>query len=163
MAQSFEPFEPEFVQYTSEIVWCSASTVDRHGRPRTRILHPIFKVLDGLPVGWIVTSKSPVKAAHLAASPFMACSFWSPAQNTVLTDCRTSWVEDAAAKQQVWDLFMSTPPPLGYDLTSLGLTDAGSSWFSPLRLDPWRVQILSAAEFGAGTYTPRMWHADEQE
>src|SRR5688572_3790957 len=103
MPESFAAFEQEFLQYTSTIVWCTASTVDRQDRPRSRMLHPIFKVVDGLPVGWVVTSKTPVKAAHLAAKPYMACSYWSPAHNTVLAECVASWVEDAPGKQQVWD------------------------------------------------------------
>ncbi len=161
MPQSFASIEQEFLQYTGRIVWCTASTVDSQGRPRSRILHPIFRVVDGLPVGWVVTSKTPVKAAHLAAVPFMACSYWSTEHDTVLVDCRAGWVEDAAGKQQVWDLFMSTPPPLGYDLSGYGEQGPANPLFSPLRLDPWRIQILSGAEFSAGTYTPRMWRMQQ--
>ena len=162
MAESFAAFEKEFLQSTSEIIWCTVTTVDTRGRPRSRVLHPIWQVIDGRPVGWVITGKTPVKARHLAANPYVACSYWSPAQNIVYADCVASWVEDAAVKQQVWDLFMTTPPPLGYDLSGFGLDGPRNPIFTPLRLDAWRVQILRGEEFPFGDLVPRMWRAEEQ-
>ena len=160
MAASFAEFEQDFLQFTSEIVWCTVTTVDPQGRPRSRILHPLWQMIDGLPVGWVFTNKSPLKARHLAANPHVACSYWSPAQNTVMIDCVADWVEDAATKRQIWDLFMTTPPPLGYDLRAFGVPGPDSPAFTPLRLDPWRVQVLRFAGFGN---RPRMWRADIQQ
>jgi general stress protein 26 len=159
MAGSFAAFEEEFLRFTSEIIWTTVTTVDGKGRPRSRILHPIWQVIDGLPVGWIVTGKTPVKAGHLAHNPHVACSYWSPAQNTVTIDCVASWVEGAASKRHVWDLFMSTPPPLGYDLTAFGSAGVDDPRFTPLRLDPWRIQILRFEGWG-GNLTPRLWQAE---
>ena len=34
---------PAFVEMAHRIVWGSAATVDREGRPRSRILHPIWR------------------------------------------------------------------------------------------------------------------------
>lgn len=158
MAESFAPFEEEFLRFTSEIVWCTVTTVDGKGRPRSRVLHPIWQVIDSLPVGWIVTGKTPIKAGHLATNPHLACSYWSPAQNLVYIDCVATWEEDIARKQFVWDLFMNTPPPLGYDLSAFGSDGPAASNFTPLRLDPWRVQILRF-EGWAEKLTPRMWRA----
>jgi uncharacterized pyridoxamine 5'-phosphate oxidase family protein len=104
MGESFAALEEEFLRFTREIVLCMATTVDAGGRPRSRMLHPIFEVVDGRPGGWVETSKTPVKAAHLAANPYMACAYRSPAQNTVFVDCLARWVEDAKAKRQVFDL-----------------------------------------------------------
>ena len=47
---------PAFVEMAHRIVWCSAATVDSHGRPRSRILHPIWQWDGQNLVGWIVTS-----------------------------------------------------------------------------------------------------------
>ena len=62
-----------FVEMAHRIVWASAATVDTHGRPRSRVLHPIWDVVgDGREVdlvGWIATGPTPVKAAHLAVHP----------------------------------------------------------------------------------------------
>lgn len=44
--------EGDFLRITADVVWCTVATVDRRGRPRTRILHPIWEVVDGRPVGW---------------------------------------------------------------------------------------------------------------
>jgi hypothetical protein len=54
-----------FVEMAHRIVWASAATVDARGRPRSRILHPFWEWNGQQLVGWIATSRSPVKAAHL--------------------------------------------------------------------------------------------------
>ena len=53
MDGSFAPFAEDFLAITAEVVWCTATTVDAAGRPRSRILHPIFEVAEGRPVGWV--------------------------------------------------------------------------------------------------------------
>lgn len=158
MAESFAAYAEEFLHYTGQIVWCTATTVDAKGRPRSRILHPIWQVIDDRPVGWIVTGKTPVKTGHLAANPHLACSYWSPEQHTVMIDCLANWVEDAATKRHVFDLFITTPPPLGYDLRVFGASGPESPTFTPLRLDPWRVQMTRFAGW-IGDRTPRIWRA----
>src|SRR5581483_10246658 len=46
---------PAFVEMAHRIVWASAATVDAKGRPRQRILHPIW-LWDGDTLhGWIAT------------------------------------------------------------------------------------------------------------
>jgi hypothetical protein len=158
VAEPFAPFEADFRAFTTDIIWCTATTVDAKNRPRSRILHPIWQVIDDRPVGWVVTSQTRVKTAHLARNPHMACSYWSPAQNTVTIDCVASWVDDAT-KPYVWDLFMTTPPPLGYDLSGYGSDGLRNPLFNPLRLDAWRVQILRF-EGWTGNLVPRMWQHD---
>ena len=45
---------PAFVEMAHRIVWASVATVGTDDRPRTRILHPIWK-WDGVALtGWIV-------------------------------------------------------------------------------------------------------------
>lgn len=161
MAERFAEIEEDFLAFTAEIVWCTATTVDPRGRPRSRVLHPIFIVVDGRPVGWVLTSRTPVKTTHLAANPHVACSYWSPAQNTVQADCVASWVEDPHEKLRVYDLFATTPPPLGYDVSGYGPDGPRSPLFTPLRLDPWRVQVLRFPGWG-GDLTPRIWRPEAQ-
>lgn len=46
---------PAFVQMAHRIVWCRAATVDTRGRPRSRILHPIWQLVGYDPAivpGW---------------------------------------------------------------------------------------------------------------
>jgi uncharacterized pyridoxamine 5'-phosphate oxidase family protein len=160
LTTSFAPFAEQFLQYAHEIVWCTVTTIDAKGRPRSRILHPIWQIIDDRPVGWIVTGQTPVKARHLAANPHLACSYWSPEQHTVMIDCVASWVEDADLKRHIFDLFMTTPPPLGYDLRGFGAEGPESPTFTPLRLDAWRVQI-TPFEGWFGSRKSRIWRAEE--
>jgi len=50
--------------------------VDTQGRPRTRILHPIWQWDGTSLVGWVATGPTPTKRAHLAVSPFASRSYW---------------------------------------------------------------------------------------
>lgn len=158
MNASFASFAEDFLAFTGEIVWCTVTTVDATCRPRSRVLHPIWEMGDGRPIGWIVTGKTPIKTAHLATNDHVACSSWSPAQHTVAAECRATWVEDAATKAHVWNLFATTPPPLGYDLSVFGVEGADAPLFTPLRLDPYRVQILRFEGWGKDL-TPRVWRS----
>ena len=107
-------------------------------------------------------SNSPVKTRHLAANPHVACSYWSPAQNTVAVDCVATWVDDIAGKQHVWDLFRLTPPPLGWgDLSAYQPGGITHPLFQPLQLRPWRIQVLRADQVARGDFHPRSWQAGE--
>jgi len=86
-------------------------------------------VRDGRPVGRALTGRTPLKSRHLAANPHMACSFWSPSQDTVFVDCVTAWGEER------WR----------------------SPIFTPLRLEPWRVQVMRGEEYPRGRLTGRVW------
>ena len=158
---SFADLEQEFLRFAADIVWCTLTTVDTRGRPRSRMVHPIWQVIDGCPVGWVISSKSPVKTRHLAANPYVACSYWSPAQNTVYVDCVASWADDEAGRRHVWDLFQSTPPPLGWDPSPFyGREEGRHPIFQPPRFDAWRVQIVRGEEMWQGSYVGRIWRAD---
>ncbi|MFE3543482.1 pyridoxamine 5'-phosphate oxidase family protein [Nocardia sp. NPDC059177] len=151
MAVPFDTIADKFVQFTDDIVWCAITTVDGNGRPRSRVLHPMWEFVDGKPVGWIVTPKSPIKVAHLEANPTIAFSYWSPAQNTVQGEAVASWVTDPETEKYVWDLFMTTPPPRGYNVSYFAPDGPSSPEFCVLRLDPVRVQILDAVDFPRNT------------
>jgi hypothetical protein len=47
-----------FATIAHRIVWCTVATVDRRGRPRSRILHPYWERADDGLVGWITTEGS---------------------------------------------------------------------------------------------------------
>jgi Pyridoxamine 5'-phosphate oxidase len=151
-----------YLRITAETVFCTATTVDADGRPRNRMLHPIFVVRDVEPVGWALTGRTPLKVRHLAANPHMACSYWSPSHDTVFVDCVAHWVEGDADKQRVWELFLETPQPLGWGAD--GMAGYGpDKWrnpiFTPLRLEPWRVQVMRGEEYPLGELTGQVWRA----
>ena len=78
MLSSLEETAAAFVEMAHRIVWATVATVDGRGRPRGRILHPYW-VWDGPSlVGWIATGPTPVKRAHLEASPFVSVTTGPP-------------------------------------------------------------------------------------
>jgi hypothetical protein len=44
---------PAFVEMAHRIVWAPAATIDRAGRPTTRVLHPIWEWTGSELVGWL--------------------------------------------------------------------------------------------------------------
>ncbi|HEY7801816.1 MAG TPA: pyridoxamine 5'-phosphate oxidase family protein [Dehalococcoidia bacterium] len=154
-ATSFAEIQPEFMARVSRIVWCTVATVDRKGRPRARILHPIWEGA----TGWIATGRQSLKAKHIASTPFVSLSYWDPKHEQVYADCAAAWEDDIDEKRRLWDLYKSTPPPLGYDLALF--------WKSPddpalgmLKLTPWRIELSALADLPAGR-PPLVWRPDQ--
>jgi Pyridoxamine 5'-phosphate oxidase len=162
MSLPFSELEDDFLRITGETVFCTATTVDGEGRPRSRMLHPIFVVRGGRPLGWALTGRTPLKTRHLAANPHMSCSFWTPSHDTVFVDCGTEWVESDAEKEDVWHVFHDTPTPLGWGpegMAGYGPDRWRNPVFTPLRLTPWRVQVMHGDQYPTGTLTGRVWAA----
>ncbi|MBE1530885.1 hypothetical protein H4W34_000718 [Actinomadura algeriensis] len=84
--ETYAEIRDEFDAYVGDIVYATMTTVDGKGRPRARVLIPVWEVVDGRPVGWLATYKTPVKAAHLAGNPHTTFSYWTPRQNAVSVD-----------------------------------------------------------------------------
>ncbi len=135
------------------IVWCSVATVDRAGRPRTRILHPIWE----RSTGWIATGRETLKTKHLALNPYVSCSYWDQQHQQIYADCKAEWVDDHAEKLRIWDLYKNTPPPLGYDpgiIWQNGPDDAG---YGLLKLTPWRIELYGLGGVMTGA-AGDVWH-----
>jgi hypothetical protein len=133
---------PAFVAMAHKIVWCSAATVDARGRPRSRVLHPIWQWDGRQLVGFISTSPTPTKREHLTASPYMSLNYWSPLQDTCVADCKASWVLDNEGRTKVWNLFLNAPEPVGYNPTVVPVwTSPTCDAFAALRLEPWRLRV----------------------
>jgi hypothetical protein len=158
---SFESIEEDFLRISAEVAWATVATVDSNGRPRTRILHPYWEVVDGRPVGWVGTSRSPMKSKHLAANPFVSVAYWSPQQETAHVECRASWADEE--RERLWELYRAAEPPLGYDPGDMGAWKDGplGGVFAALRLDPWRVMVLASEDVAAGRFYKRYWREGE--
>lgn len=149
---------PKFVAMAHQIVWCTTATVDAENRPRSRVLHPIWEWDGSVLTGWIATAKTPLKDAHLKASPHVSCNYWTPQQDTCVAECAASWVEDQDTKSRIWDLFVNAPAPVGYDPAMIpGWEDANSPGFNPLKLDPWRLRVMPGESLMNGTYAADVW------
>ncbi len=82
------------------IVWCTVASVDSKGRPRVRILHPVWEGQTAL----IGTGRHSFKEKHLPRNPFVSLSYWDPQHEQVYAECHAQWIDDVAEKQRVGDL-----------------------------------------------------------
>jgi len=145
---SFAEIEAEFIARVSRIVWCTVATVDREGRPRSRILHPIWAGA----TGYIATGRSSFKAKHLAKNPYVSLTYWDLQHQQVYADCRAEWEDTIGEKARIWELYKSTPPPLGSDPAMIPVWKDGaqSPEFGVLKLTPWRIELSSIQDMMAG-------------
>ncbi len=153
---SFSEIEADVQARSARIAWATVATVDRKGRPRTRILHPIWETVDGKPVGYIATDRGSHKGKHLAQNPNVSVSYWDQAHEQMYVDAVAEWADDAAEKRRVWDLFKNAPPPLGYDPVMIWPDGPDAPSFGVLKLTPWRVELFSLGDMFAGK-APRVW------
>lgn len=134
---------PRFVEMAHSIVWCSVATVDPEGRPRSRVLHPLWEWDGAQLVGWVTTEPTSVKRAHLEASPYASCNYWTTSHDTTVAECAASWAFDDETRTRVWQLFKDAPEPLGYDPAMIPAWDGPlSPNFAVLRLEPWRIRLM---------------------
>lgn len=156
--QQLADVAPAFVEMAHRIVWCSVASVDASGRPRSRVLHPMWEWADGRLTGWVGTGPTPTKRAHLEASPFLSLNYWDPSQDTCVAECRAQWCFDLPTRERVWEAYKAAPPPLGYDPAMIPAWDAPSSEsFAVLKLDPWRLRVFPGTLLLEGRGELRVW------
>ncbi|MCG8588238.1 MAG: pyridoxamine 5'-phosphate oxidase family protein [Proteobacteria bacterium] len=157
---SLEETAPAFVAMAHRIVWGSIATVDAKGRPRSRVLHPIWEWDGNELVGWVGTGPTPTKRAHLDASPFASINYWEPGQDTCVAECRATWCFDVETRKRIWEAYKSAPPPLGYDPAIIPVwTAPEADTFAVLRFDPWRVRVFPGSALAGQTEGVRVWQA----
>jgi general stress protein 26 len=152
--EKFEDIANVFDERVRGIGSATATTVDTQGRPFSRMLHPIWEGA----VGWIATGRNTLKTKHLAKSPHLALAYWTPAQDTVMMQCRAEWCDDATTKRHVWALFKNTPPPAGYDPGHFWPGGVDDATFGVLKLTPTRIELWTGEELMAGK-PPKVWRA----
>ena len=154
---------PSFVDMAHRIVWCTVATVDGAGRPRTRILHPIWEHHDDGLTGWIATSPQSLKAIHLEHQPEISLTYWDPSQDTCSAECLTSWETDGDARRAGWDRFANGPEPVGYDPSIIpAWTDPSVEAFGILRLDPVRLRVMPGSVLLRGEGEVLTWSGSDQ-
>lgn len=145
--RSFAEIRPEFDRYVCQIRYATMTTVDALGRPRSRVLLPIWEVVDEQPVGWLAAYRTPIKVAHLKGNPHTTFSYWDPRQNAVFVDSVSVWEDDAEEKSRVWDLYRAgSPAGVGYDPITYWRGGPTDPEYGLLRIDPWRVQVLRGTD-----------------
>ena len=149
-------FATEFAARTRRIVWCTVATVDRHGRPRTRILHPLWEGA----TGWIATGRHTLKTRHLAANPAVSLLYWDQTQEVVTVEGTATWEDEQFEKQRVWDLFRSTPAPVGYDLLQFWPGGPMDPTYGLLRIEPTRIELTGLPDLVCGRAPQIWWHPE---
>jgi general stress protein 26 len=147
-----------FIEMAHRIVWASVATVDTKGRPRSRVLHPIWHFADGKLTGWVATGPTPTKRAHLEVTPHVSVNYWHPDQDTCVAECRATWHFDQETRDRVWDTFKNTPAPVGYDPAIIpGWSAPSDDAFAALRLDPWRLRVFPGTVLMKGEGEVKVW------
>jgi hypothetical protein len=136
------------------------ATTGAAGRPRTRILHPIWE-WDGAALrGWIATSPLSPKAADLAATPAVSLTYWDATHDTCTADCDTAWETTVAERRAGWDRFAHGPAPVGYDPSIIpGWDEPSSPGFGILRLTPTWLRVMPGSVLLAGAGDVLTWRA----
>lgn len=149
---------PAFVAMAHQIVWCAAATVDGRGRPRSRVLHPIWQWDGAKLTGWIATDPTPLKRAHLGRHPFVSLNYWAPSQDTCVAECAAEFCFDDATRTRIWNLFRDAPAPVGYDPAIIpGWTSPTAPAFAVLKLEPWRLRVFPGTMLLRRTGTVLTW------
>lgn len=132
----FQQIAREFRERVFAMVWCNGATVDAEGRPRSRVIHPIW---DGQ-AAYLTTDPKTAKVKQLKASPFISLAYIADPFKPVYVECRVIWQNDLPTRQLVWDLFKNIPEPMGGDLKNVwGHVD--NPGYTVLRLEPWRIEL----------------------
>jgi pyridoxine/pyridoxamine 5'-phosphate oxidase len=82
--ETFEEIAPEFLKWANETVWCNGATVDQRGRPRSRVLHPIWEGR----TGWITTERTSPKGQDLTRNPFISLAYVHDPFHPAFADCQ---------------------------------------------------------------------------
>lgn len=135
---NFSDIEEEFTRRWRTMIWCNAATIDRHNRPRSRILHPMWEGS----TGWIHTHRDSYKSKDLAHNPYISLAYCADVMNPLHADCITEWVDDLDTKKRIWEWVKNTPEPLGFD-PAHDFISYDHKNFGLLKLTPWRIALVS--------------------
>ncbi|TWD80131.1 pyridoxamine 5'-phosphate oxidase [Kribbella amoyensis] len=143
----------------SRVRYTTMTTVDLRGRPRSRVLIAVWELDRDQPLGWLATFRTPVKARHLAANPHTTFSYWDRSQETASIDAIARWTDNDDERRHVWDLYeQGSPRGVGYPPAPFWPGGPDSEAFQVLRLEPYRIQVLRAAELArGGPDAARLW------
>ena len=115
------------------------------GRPRTRVLHPLWEWDGAALTRWIATSPKSPNAGEIASVPAVSSTYWSANPRHVRADC------DAA---------FEGPAPVGYDPSIIPQwTSPDAEAFGILRLSPHRMRLMDGSVMTEGSGRLLKWKA----
>ena len=152
---------PAFVEIAHRIIYPTLATVDRRGRPRSRLVHAMWEWDGERLVGWVGSAATPMKRAHLAKTPYASVNYWDPEHDVATAECRAELLTDDESRAELWEKFKALDPPLGYDGATIPMWKDGptSPAYGALRLDPWRLRVFPASLGRTGEGEILTWHS----
>lgn len=142
----FAKIQSELMARIEKMVWCNAATVDGQGRPRSRILHPLWEGS----TAWVTADRNSFKSRHLARTPYISLAYVSDPAKPAYVDCHAEWVVDRESRLHVWNLCSTFPEPMGFDPALIyGTVDEpgeGQPEFGVLKLTPYRIVLTQWPE-----------------
>ncbi|MEJ3656412.1 pyridoxamine 5'-phosphate oxidase family protein [Actinomycetes bacterium KLBMP 9759] len=140
-----------FAALAHEIVWCTLVTVDTAGRPRSRVVHPVWEVTgDGELLGWLTTRSGTPKLHHIAATPYVSCSYWRENHDTAVAECRVEVLDEETERERVWDLIGETPAPAGFDPAVIWPGGPQDPGLTLVRMRPWLLRFARGSVLAGG-------------
>jgi hypothetical protein len=74
----------------------------------------------------------------------------------IYVEALAEWDDDPAEMRRIWELYKSTPPPLGYNPGMIWRNGPEGDDFGVLKLIPRRVELYGIADLMAGR-GPLVW------
>ena len=136
---------PAFVEMAHRIVWCTVATTDADGRPRTRVLHPIWEWDGSALTGWIATSPLSPKARRPGRRPGRVADLLGADARHVHGRVRRRVRGRPGRAPGRWDRFANGPGagrlrPVDHP----GVDGPAGRGFGVLRLTPRRLRVCRA-------------------
>ena len=103
-----------FTAVRTESSGAQLATVDRRGRPRSRLVHPD---LGGdrpraRRLAHLASDAAPARPS--AATPYVSCSYWDPAHDVAVAECAARG-STTRTRSGTHGTSSAAPPPAGYD------------------------------------------------
>lgn len=151
---------PAFVAMAHGIGYATVATVGLDGRPRTRVMQPVWEWDGTTLTGWAATTNPAPKMTEIAANPAVSANYWAPDQDTCQADALAEIVTDPAVLARTWARFLETPEPAGFDPAIHPDWDTPDSpTFGVLRLTPTRLRVQPGTLMTAGEGTILVWRS----
>src|SRR5215210_2486251 len=112
---SFAEIELEFVERAHRMVWCDMATIGPDGRPRTRVVHPLWEG----DTAWMTSFRLGPKADDIDRNPYVSLAYVSDPVKPAYAECVASWVDDRDQRIAIWERIAVIPEPLGYDTETM--------------------------------------------
>jgi hypothetical protein len=136
---SIDEILSDFLERANRMVYGVLATVDPHGWPRTRVVHPVWEGS----TGWVTGFPGSPKRRDLAHCPRVSLAYDAEPFTPANAECLAAWEDDLTEKQRVWEFLKGIPAPLGFD-PGLIYGTPDDPRFGLLKLTPVRLQLYDA-------------------